>query len=47
LKFVEWDTEQMDEESFIDQCRKFGVKEVNHPAAVNSSPEQAIIGEPI
>jgi len=47
LKFIEWDLRQMDEKTFVGLCRKYGVKEVNHPAVVNTSKVQAIIGEPV
>lgn len=47
LKFVEWDLRQMDEDTFAGLCRKYGMKEVNHPAVIHTSKAQAIIGEPV
>ncbi len=47
LKMVQWNTEAMSALLFLNLCNRYGVREVNHPAVMNSSTAQAIIGEPV
>jgi hypothetical protein len=47
IGFVDWDISQINEISFLALCKKYGLKENNHPAATSSQTNQAIIGEPI
>jgi Phytanoyl-CoA dioxygenase (PhyH) len=44
---VRWDVSQMSEKTFFRLCRKYGVKELDHPATRKNILSQAIIGEPV